>query len=52
MLELDKTNILDHTKGIDSIPVANIPMKISVRNGALLGELTSNAQGLVSLETT
>lgn len=52
LLELDKTNILDHNKGIDSLPVANIPLKISVRNGISLGEVTSNTQGLVSLETT
>jgi hypothetical protein len=29
LLELDKTNILDHTKGIDSIPVANIKITIA-----------------------
>lgn len=29
LLELDKTNILDHTKGIDSIPVANIRIAIA-----------------------
>ncbi|QRR03833.1 hypothetical protein [Dyadobacter sandarakinus] len=29
LYELDKTNILDHTKGIDSIPVANVPIKIA-----------------------
>lgn len=52
LLELDKTNILDHTKGIDSIPVANIPMKITLRSGASLGEVTSNAQGVVSLQKT
>ena len=28
LFELDKTNILDHTKGIDSIPVANIKIAI------------------------
>ncbi|GAB3175850.1 hypothetical protein [Telluribacter humicola] len=52
LLELDKTNILDHTKGIDSIPVANIPMKITLRTGAPLGEVTSNASGEVTLEKT
>lgn len=52
LLELDKTNILDRTKGIDSIPVANIPIRISLRNGTSLGEATSNAQGVVSLEKT
>lgn len=29
LYELDKTNILDHTKGIDSIPVPNIQIAIS-----------------------
>ena len=29
LLELDKTNMLDNTKGIDSIPKANIPIKIT-----------------------
>lgn len=28
LLELDKTNILDHTKGIDSIPVAGIKVTV------------------------
>jgi len=28
LFELDKTNILDHTKGIDSIPVSNLSIKI------------------------
>jgi len=50
LLELDKTNILDNAKGIDSIPVPNIPIKITLRTGSSLGEVTSNAQGIVSLE--
>lgn len=50
LLELDKSGILDKNIGIDSIPVANIPMKITLRSGASLGEATSNAQGVVSLE--
>ena len=52
LLELDKSGILDKNIGIDSIPVANIPMKITLRNGTSLGEVTSNAQGVVSLEKT
>ncbi|HEV7347836.1 hypothetical protein [Telluribacter sp.] len=52
LLELDKTNILDHTRGIDSLPVANIPMKITLRTGATLGEVSSNASGEVTLEKT
>lgn len=52
LLELDKSGILDKNRGIDSIPVANIPMKITLRSGTSLGEVTSNAQGVVSLEKT
>lgn len=52
ILELDKTNILDHTKGIDSIPVAGISIRISFRNGATIAELTSDANGLVSIQKT
>lgn len=29
LLELDKTNILDNTKGIDSIPVPNLAIKVA-----------------------
>ena len=29
LLELDKTNILDHTKGIDSIPVPNLNITVA-----------------------
>ena len=52
LLELDKSGILDKNIGIDSIPVANIPMNITLRSGGSLGEVTSNAQGVVSLEKT
>lgn len=52
LLELDKTNILDYTKGIDSIPVPNVAIKISLRTGATLGEVTSDASGLVTLKKT
>jgi hypothetical protein len=52
LLELDKTNILDHTKGIDSIPVPNVTIKITLRTGGALGEVSSDATGLVKLEKT
>ncbi|NIJ53209.1 hypothetical protein [Dyadobacter arcticus] len=51
LLELDKTNILN-SKGIDSIPVPNVAIKITLRTGASLGEVTSNAQGLVTIDKT
>jgi hypothetical protein len=77
LLELDKTNILDHTKGIDSIPVPNIPIKVSYdltktvkagklefqgvtyqftsetfKSSGVLGDITSDANGIVTLKTT
>lgn len=50
VLELDKTNILDYTKGIDSIPVASVPLLISFRGGADIGTFTTGADGLASVE--
>jgi len=60
LLELDKTNILDHTKGIDSIPVANIKITVTFKTEIMpnvfvsgtIGEFTSDAKGLVSVPTT
>ncbi len=60
LLELDKTNILDHTKGIDSIPVPNIKITLTFRTevkpnvfvSGTIGEFTSDANGLVSVPTT
>ncbi|MEA5141003.1 hypothetical protein [Arcicella rigui] len=53
ILELDKTNILDYTKGIDSLPVANTKIVISLRStGATVAELTTDAKGKISVEKT
>ena len=48
--DLDKSGILDHTVGIDSIPVANLPVKIFVFENELVGEVTTDAQGSVIFE--
>ena len=60
LLELDKTNILDHTKGIDSIPVPNVKIALTFRTEVkpnvfvtgTIGEFTSDANGLVTVPTT
>ncbi len=52
LLELDKTNILNNEIGIDSIPVSGLKILVSLRDGGALGEVTSNDQGLISLEKT
>ncbi|MCC9135963.1 hypothetical protein ACFSKU_15950 [Pontibacter silvestris] len=49
--ELDKSGILDHTVGIDSIPVSNLPLKI-IANGMAMGDLTTDAAGKVNLTKT
>jgi hypothetical protein len=45
--ELDKSGILDHTIGIDSIPVSGLSIKFTLRNGTSLAELTSDGDGKV-----
>jgi len=60
LLELDKTNILDHTKGIDSIPVAGVKITLTYRTlikpsvyaTGTIGEFTSDANGLVTIPTS
>jgi hypothetical protein len=52
LLELDKSNILNNKIGIDSIPVSGIKVAITMRTGAVLGEATSGADGMVSIEKT
>ncbi len=49
VLELDKTNILDYTKGIDSLPVAT-SLVVKFRNGAEIGSFTSDGTGLAKIE--
>jgi len=45
--ELDKTNILDHNVGIDSIPLAGLPIKVFVNTSTLVGEYTTDGQGQI-----
>ncbi len=52
ILELDKTHILDYTKGIDSLPLANLPIKLTLRNGTPIGEATTDAKGVVTFTAT
>jgi len=47
--ELDKTNLLDYTKGIDSIPVASLSLKLTTRTGAAIADLTTDAKGVATL---
>lgn len=42
--ELDKSGIMDHTIGIDSIPISNLNVKV-FSGDALIGDFTTDAEG-------
>lgn len=48
--ELDKSGILDHTVGIDSIPVSNLAIEVYLNEGTMVGSLTTDANGMVLFE--
>jgi hypothetical protein len=50
--ELDKTGMLDHTVGIDSIPVSNLKMIFTKRDRTLPMEAFSDETGKVMITTT
>lgn len=52
IFELDKSGILDNKVGIDSIPVTGLALKLTLRNGTTVGDLTTDAQGRASLTKT
>jgi len=45
VLELDKTNILDNKKGIDSIAVSGANLMLSTRTGTKIAEVATDARG-------
>lgn len=49
LVELDKTNILDNTKGIDSIAVKSLAISLSTRAGVKIGDLITNDKGMATL---
>ena len=52
VLELDKTNILDNKKGIDSIAVKNITLTLFTRAGAKIADLTTDDKGRAVISKT
>ena len=48
-LELDKTNILDYSKGIDSIPVPNLNISVFINNTNEVANLVTDAEGSADL---
>lgn len=49
--ELDKSGILDHTVGIDSIPVANLAIEVYIDDRTSVGSLTTDSNGMVVFES-
>lgn len=49
-MDLDKSGILDHTVGIDSLPVSGLSVKVFVYESELVGEFTTDSAGEVILE--
>lgn len=47
--ELDKTGILDHTVGIDTIPVLNLSVEV-MAGGTSLGSFETGADGSIVVE--
>jgi hypothetical protein len=50
--DLDKSGILNHAVGIDSIPVASLTIKLAKRDGTVLANLITDNAGKVSLTKT
>lgn len=48
--DLDKSGILDHTIGIDSLPVAGLEIKVYVYESDLVSELMTDSDGSVIFE--
>ena len=52
IMELDKAGLLDNKIGIDSIPVTGLALKLTLRNGTAVGDLTTDATGRAKLTKT
>ena len=50
--ELDKSGLLNHQVGIDSIPVANLAITLQFRNGTRIADLVTDENGRVTLTRT
>ena len=50
--ELDKSGILNNQVGIDSIPVANLPVVLYLADGTRVAESSTDAQGKISFTKT
>lgn len=48
--ELDKSGILDHTVGIDSIPVAGLQIRVFINQTEEVGSVTTDGSGRIVFE--
>lgn len=52
IFELDKTNILDYKKGIDSIPVKGLALTLMSRAGTKIADVTTDDKGRATITKT
>lgn len=52
IFELDKTNILDYKKGIDSIPLTGLSLALTTRTGTKIADVTTDAKGRATITKT
>jgi hypothetical protein len=52
IFELDKTNILNYTKGIDSIAVTGLSLALTTRAGVKIADVTTDAKGRATITKT
>ncbi len=49
IVELNKAGLLDNKVGIDSIPVTGLALKLTLRNGTAVGDLTTDGKGRATI---
>lgn len=52
IMDLNKAGLLDNKVGIDSIPVTGLALKLTLRNGTAVGDLTTDSKGRAMLTKT
>lgn len=52
ILELNKGGLLNNKVGIDSVPVTGLALKLTLRNGTAIGDLTTDGKGRATLTRT
>jgi hypothetical protein len=52
LFELDKSGLLNNAVGIDSIPLANLSVTLSIRSGNKVADIVSDSEGAITVTKT